>query len=330
MKKITMTQIARELGVSRSLVSYALQDKYGVSESMRQKIIEKAIEMGYYKTSHATIKLTKNILIIIGEEYLGEDSFFSRIISGIEYFALSKRYVPKIVEMKDSENINEFMTKIIDFKPQGVIVIRQLDQQLARGFDQLNIPLVFVDLISPTSDCYEVRVNNFGNMYEMTGRLIEKGFRDFCFVGDIDWALSFRERYNGFVYACLEKNIAYRGVVGKSPHHQPLDEDAFAEYVSQNNNTVIVCASDSIAVSVYKIIAQAGKRIPRDFSVVGFDDVYFSSRMNPPLTTMHIPKYELGRVAFELLYEQFNYGMGQSRVICLNARYVERESVLDK
>ena len=119
-------------------------------------------------------------------------------------------------------------------------------------------------------------------------------------------------------------------MVGKSPHHQPLDEDAFAEYVSQNNNTVIVCASDSIAVSVYKIIAQAGKRIPRDFSVVGFDDVYFSSRMNPPLTTMHIPKYELGRVAFELLYEQFNYGMGQSRVICLNARYVERESVLDK
>lgn len=330
MKKITMTQIAKELGISRSLVSYALQNKYGVSENMRQKIIEKAIEIGYYKMPHATIKLSKKILIIIGEEYLGEASFFSRIISGIEYFALSNNFIPKIEEMKDNENVNEFITKILEAKPQGVIVIRQLDKQLAQAFDKTNFPLVFVDLISPTSDYYEVRVNNFGNMYEMTNRLIEKGFRDFCFAGDINWALSFRERYNGFMYACVENNVDYQSVTGKSSCDEPLDVEAFAEYVRTNNNSVVVCASDSIAVSVYEVIEKAGKKIPQDFSVVGFDDTFFAPKMNPPLTTMHIPKFELGRVAFELLYEQLNYGMGQSRIICLNAKYVERESVLCK
>ena len=329
-KKVTMTEIARELGVSRSLVSYALKDKYGVSESMRQKIIEKAIEMGYYKTPHATIKMSKNILIVIGEEYLGETSFFARIISGIEYFSLSKKFVPQIVEMKDHENINRILSRIIDLKPQGVIVIRQLDKQLAKGFTLLNVPLVFIDLISLTSDCYEVRVNNFGNMYEMTKRLIDKGYEDLCFVGDIDWALSFRERYNGFQYACREYGVRSYGVTGKSNRNEPLDEDAFADYIRQNNGQAIVCASDGIAVSVYRIIGETGKRIPKDFAVVGFDDVYFSSQMEPPLTTMHVPRYDLGRVAFELLYEQISYGRGQSRVICLNARYVERNSVLDK
>ena len=60
MNKVTMTQIAQELGVSRSLVSYAIKGKYGVSEDTKRKIILKAVEMGYFKTPHASIKVSKN------------------------------------------------------------------------------------------------------------------------------------------------------------------------------------------------------------------------------------------------------------------------------
>ena len=326
-KKVTMTSVANALGISRSLVSYALRNKYGVSEEMKKKIVEKAIEMGYFKIKHPTIKISQKILIVIGEEYLGKESYFMRIISGIEYYALSKNYQPQIVEMKNDESIDDLMSKLIDAKPQGAIVIRQLEPKLASGLKKLNFPFVFIDLIAPTSECYEVRVNNFGNVYELVKKLISEGHKKFCFAGDIAWALSFRERYNGFLYACRENGVKYSEIIGKHTYNEPLDEIGFAKYVRKNNGSVIVCASDSIAVKVYEIISNEGKRIPENFSVVGFDDAYFAKTMNPPLTTMHVPRYDMGKVAFGLLHEQIENVKERSRIICLNAFFVERNSV---
>ena len=330
MKKITMTAIAKELGVSRSLVSYALQDKYGVGEDMRKKIIAKAVQMGYYKTSHATVKMKNTIAIIIGEEFIGKSSFFDRIISGVEYHVILKKFVPKIVPMKQNQDISEIITTIIDLRPQGIVVIRQFDKNLAQKFTKLNFPMVFIDLVDPISNCFEVRANNFGNMYEMTERLINKGVSNLVLLGDISWALSFNERYNGFVRACVDNNVKYESIVGKSQKGQPFDEKTFEKFVKNCTDYVIVCASDSIAITAYSIIKRANKKIPEEFSVVGFDDVHESKELDPPLTTMHIPRFEMGRVAFGLLYDQITdtgEKTEQSRVVCLNAHFVERASV---
>ncbi|MBQ9482479.1 MAG: LacI family DNA-binding transcriptional regulator [Clostridia bacterium] len=328
MEKVTMTQIAAELGVSRSLVSYALKNKYGVSDRTKQIIVTKAIEMGYFKTPHATLKMTNNIVIIIGDEFLGEKSFFARIISGIEYFSVQKKFNPQIMAMKNDEDIEAFVARIIDGKPRGVIVIRQFDKKLAKYFRQVNFPMVFLDLIDPSSDCFEVRVNNLGNMHKMTTYLVNKGFDKFTFVGDISWALSFYERYNGYLRALEESGLEHTDILTKSKNKSiPFDDVAFEEYVRNNSGAVLVCANDSIAVQIYEIIKRNGKMIPDDFSVVGFDDEYYAVNLNPPLTTMHVPKFELGRAAFELLYEQLNYVDAESRIVCLNAKLVERHSI---
>ena len=329
-KKVTMTEIAQELGVSRSLVSYALRDRYGVGEDMRKKIIAKAVEMGYYKTQHATVKMKSIIAVIIGEEFIGEKSFFDRIIKGVEYHAVSKKYIPKIVPMKKEHDVSEIMTEIANLRPQGVLVIRQFDKELAQEFSKLNFPTVFIDLVDPISGCFEVRVNNFGNMFELTENLINKGFRNFVFLGDICWALSFNERYNGFIRACRNNDIKCRSIVGKSQNSNPFDEKTLEKFIQENNDYVIVCASDGIAISTYKIIKDANKSIPNDFSVVGFDDISDAKEVDPPLTTMHIPRFEMGRIAFGLLYDQIknlNEQTDSSRVVCLNAYYVERKSV---
>lgn len=327
MKKVTMTEIARELGVSRSLVSYALTDKYGVSEEMKRRIITKAVEMGYFKTTHNSLKTGKNIVVILGEEFLGAESFFTRIIAGIENSAIEKKFVTNILSLKDGEDMEQFLSRIIDLKPSGVIVIRQLSKELARYFFKYNIPKVFVDLIDANADCFEVRVNSYGNMHRLTEYLIDLGHDELAFVGDVDWALSYDERYRGFLKACQLRGVRHTDIIGKASYGTPFDVDAFKTYIATHNDAAVVCANDSIATDVYRLIKEQGKSIPDDFSVVGFDDVYFSKRLDPPLTTMHIPRFELGRVAFGLLREQINYYDAQSRTVCLNANLVERQSV---
>lgn len=327
MRKVTMTEIAKALGVSRSLVSYALTDKYGVSEEMKRHIITKAVEMGYFKTPHASLKISKRIAVIIGEEYLGEESFFTRIIAGIENSALEKKFIANILSLKDGEDVEQFVSRIIDSKPWGLIVIRQMDKKLAEYFKKLNMPKVFVDLIDANPDCFEVRVNNYGNSYKMTEYLIRSGCDKLVFVGDVDWALSYDERYRGFLAACREYGVAHTDIIGKDGKSRPFDDVAFADYVRKSSGSAVVCASDSIAHDVYEIIKAHNKSIPADFSVVGFDDMPFVKQLDPPLTTMHIPRFELGRVAFGLLREQIGYYDAQSRQVCLNAKLVERQSV---
>ena len=324
-----MTKIAEELGVSRSLVSYAIKGKYGVSEEMKRKIVLKAIEMGYFKTAHASLKFSKNIAIVIDEIHLSSDSFFHRIVKGVEYATIEKKFVPRIINYESDEGVERFVSKIIDLNPRGIIVIRQFEREFLKRFEKLNYPLVFIDLVSPNSEYFEVRANNFSNMNSLTTYLIDKGFNDLTFVGDVNWATSFKERFNGFETACSERGVKHTDIISSSASKDfAFDKNAFLDYVNNNENGAFVCANDSIAVEVFDILKQLGKRIPQDFSVVGFDDIDKAISLSPPLTTMHIPKFEMGRVAFGLLYDQFGGNQEKGRVVCLNAKLVERASVL--
>jgi len=328
MKKVTMTQIATELGISRTLVSFALTDKYGVSEETKKKIVTKAVELGYYKTLHAKKNNKMNVAIVIGEEFLGEKSFFSRIIAGIESASLKYKWNTKIFSYSKGYDVNDFITSLIDIKPQGIIVLRSLDKKMAEMFNNINVPIVFVDLIDAVSDVFEVRINNIANMYSLTEFVIRKNSKNIHFIGDINWALSFRERYQGFKMACLDNNIKYAEVIGKDENGEyPFDINKVKQILKAEEEITMVCVSDSVASYIYKEVEKTGKKIGDKIKIVGFDDEDETKDFNPPLTTMHIPKYELGYASCELLYNQINNNEYRNRVICLNAYLVERKSI---
>lgn len=328
MKKITMSEIAKELGISRALVSYALADKYGVSEEMKKKIITTAVELGYYKNASYNSQNKRNISVVIGAQFVSIDSFFTRIIAGIENSVRDKKYNLNLITFADSDDIEEIVSKIINFNTHGLIIIRQLEISFAKYFHKINIPKVYVDLIHPNSNFYEVRINNFGNMYSLTQYVIDKGHKKLLFVGDISWALSFEERYSGFLSAAAKEGITAQSIVGKDADGiYPFDRKESFRYLQENKKATIVCASDSVAAYLYQDIAALKLSIPDDVSIVGFDDVEHSKRMNPPLTTMHIPKFEMGRVAFELLDEQYRVPGSISKVVCLNSYLIERNSL---
>lgn len=330
MAKVTMAQIAKELNVSRALVSYALSDKYGVSEEMKRKIITTAVEMGYFRNKPMNRQSNRNISVVIGEEFLGTESFFTRIIAGIESGVRDQRCNLNLIPFAEKDSMEDLVSRIINCNTNGLIVIRQLELKFAQLLQEINIPKVFVDLISPNCNFFEVRVNNFGNMFRMVRHVLDLGHKHLVFCGDVSWATSFEERYNGFVSAVKNESVRADAVISPDPQKRlPFDREALRKYLLENPTCCLVCASDSVAAYAYRDIFELGLKIPDQVSVVGFDDVEQSRRLDPPLTTMHIPKFEMGRMAFQLLYEQFTNRSEVSRMVCLNARLIERYSLSD-
>lgn len=329
MKKVTMTQIAKEMGISRTLVSYAIYDKYGVSEETKRKIIIKAIEMGFYRSQKFIGLNRKKLAIVIDEEFASNDNFFSRIVEGIEYYAYNNSWDPKIISLAKDEEVGVLVSKIVGIKPIGIIVIRSIKPKFVEMLQKIDVPKVYVDLIEPLSNCFEVRINNFRNSYDSVVYLAkQQGFKKITFVGDILWAVSFNERYCGFLLACERNGVFHTDIIGRDKNGQNcFDEEAFVNHIKMHDKEAIVCANDSIADRVYQILKEEGKQIPENFAIMGFDDEEFCKVLSPQLTTMHIPRFELGIAACELLSDQMEKQEMVCKTVLLNAQLVERGSV---
>ena len=219
--------------------------------------------------------------------------------------------------------------KVTGSNTYGLVVIRQVSDEMTELLAKVQIPKVFVDLISPHSSFYdyEVRSNDFGNMINLTEYLIRKGHKKILFVGDITWALSYEERYRGYLYTMNKYGLIPKAVIDSNINKKlPYNREGIRQLLKHNDCTAFICMSDGVADYVYEDIKAHGLRIPEDISVVGFDDVTKSAKLDPPLTTMHIPKFEMGKVAFDLLKDQYREG-SHSKTINLNADLKERKSV---
>ena len=214
-KKVTMEDIAVKMNVSRALVSYALADKYGVSEEMKKQILTAAVEMGYFDRSSVPKKNRKEVHVLIGAEFVNEGSFFTRIIAGIEDGVRLQKLNMNLITFREESEMNGIIGKVTGSNTYGLVVIRQVSDEMTELLAKVQIPKVFVDLISPHSSFYdyEVRSNDFGNMINLTEYLIRKGHKKILFVGDITWALSYEERYRGYLYTMNKYGLIPKAVI---------------------------------------------------------------------------------------------------------------------
>lgn len=327
MKKVTMNDVAEKLNISRALVSYALHDKYGVSDSMKKRILTAAVEMGYYNRGFENKKSRKGVYVLIGSEFIGEDSFWTRIIAGVESRVRANKLNIHLLTVTEGNERSEIIDKITSSSAYGLIVMRRVSESLVDLLDKIEIPKVFIDLTVSYSSINEVRANNYGNMIYLTEYLIKANHKKILFVGDTNWALSFRQRYMGYCEAMDRYGLEKHAIIGSCETKEySYDRVRTREVLKNNPYTAIVCVNDSVADYVYEDIEASGLRIPEDISVVGFDDVPKAARQAPPLTTMHIPRFEMGEVAFNLLADQYRE-TNSSKIVCLNAYLKERQSV---
>jgi DNA-binding LacI/PurR family transcriptional regulator len=315
MGKVSMSQIAKELNVSKSLVSLALSNRYGVNDETRYKIYLAAIQMGY---DFQTTRENKNprsklaITVFIKQIDLITERFWPEILSGIEKALSKENYRMKTYVWDNDVTSAEILMKIASAESDGVIIISELPEGVLEHLSNVNIPIVVIDGKEYTDGYFDsVRANNYLGGYIACEHLINKGHRRLGFVGDINHSVSFKERYNGFKdyiegrpYEATIQTVIQSAKECTNTEKLFCPEMFEAIIESPNRPTAIMCVNDPCASFVYDIIQRKGLRIPEDISVIGFDNTFMTNGYKPPLTSINVEKKEIGRVSVKLLVDR--------------------------
>lgn len=189
-------------------------------------------------------------------------------------------------------------------------------------------PTVVVDPKTFYSEATQFKFSNYDSIYLATQRLIQQGHTNIAFYGSDSHSTSFRERHEGFM-SCMETNKGHTksySIIFDNSEKNYANEEMFLDAINNNPITAIVCANDIIALNAIKTINRAGKKVPDDISVIGFDNIRMGEFTSPKLSTFNIPRQEIGEevakyVANSIKSHQIPYSQ-----IIIRCNYIERES----
>ncbi len=306
---VTIKEIARQLGISKSTVSRALRDSSEISEATKARVIELARRLNYSPNPIALSLLnnqTHTIGIIVPDI---DNPFFSTAISGVEDVAYSRGYHVMIYQSHESyEREKADVRHIADRRADGLIVSvasQSMQHDHFINLQEVGIPIVFFDRASNEVQTHKVLVDDYAGAFSGTEHLIEQGCRKIAHVaGPMSLAIS-RNRYNGYRDALRKHKLPQREewVVEAQYNQSEGTERAYQLMALRERPDAIFAASDRIAIGVHWALRQLGYRMPDDVALLGFSDLGVSVLLDPPLSSVAQPSFEMGRQAAELLLE---------------------------
>jgi LacI family transcriptional regulator len=307
---ITIKDIARHLGVSKSTVSRALQDHYAVNSETKKRIVDYA-EKVKYRPNPAALglreKRTLSIGIVVCEI---ANSFFSEVINGVESLASERGYNIVISQTHESSgrehNILNFLSsRSID----GILISASAetsDFAPIKKLHQMGLPMVFFDRVTPDIDTHTVVVNNFEGAYKATEHLIKNGYKNIAAIAGAETMSITQERLAGYKAALLAHNIpvdpsyikhCYYAGMRLNELIKPIDE-LMSLAVTPD---AIFATSDKLTTGSLEELTARKIEVPKQMALVGFSNSEVAHLLNPGVTTVKQPAFEMGQAAAELL-----------------------------
>jgi LacI family transcriptional regulator len=329
-RRVTMQDIADRLGISKVTVSKALNDKPGVSEELKKKIIDLAVEMNYKINSAAKALKTNrtgNIGVIVPEIFFTKNElFYTRIYHNIEKQA-SKRKINTIITILTAEDEanNEIPLMCKEQKVDGILVLGQVSHKYINYLQNLNFPTVLVDFYYRDINLDHVVTDNFYASYNVTSYLIESGHKKIGFLGNTKLYTSIQDRYLGYCKALLEHGLEL------NDKYVIKERNDYGVYIDielpENLPTAFVCNCDKAAYLLGNKLISLGYKVPDDVSIVGFDDVEFSTMFIPNITTVRVRREEMAEKAVKQLLSRIDNNDNLGQRIVIGADIIHRDSV---
>lgn len=302
---ITIKDIAALAGVSKTTVSKIINNKDdSISKPTRDKVLKIMKEQNYVPNKLAqslVTKRTKTIGLLIPDI---RNPFFTDISRGAEDFARKEGYNIIFCSTdedyeREAECVSMLCEKMIDgiiFTPSSVTSHEE------NRYNDLDIPMVLVDKNIESSNAKGiVKVDNKNGTYEATKHLIKQGHKDILYLsGPLKNDIS-KERLQGYIRALEKNNLSVKKeniVEGKYRYEWAYN---FIKNLEEIKCTAICCANDLMAIGAIQALREKKFKIPEDISIVGFDDIETAKLIDPSLTTIRQPAYEMGAKASEIL-----------------------------
>jgi len=337
---ITIKDIATIAGVSTSTVSLVMSGKGYVSNKTRQKV-QNVIDEYNYRPLLAARQLannrTGNLGFIISDVHLARsEAFYSRVLHGAELEA--RNYDTSLIlssvamDLAIPGNIPRFLKgRDVD----GVIVAGSVPDELIRYLKNENIPLVLIDYRVPNLKIDTVFMDNRSGLSLVINHLVSQKIKKIAFIGGSNRHPSIKERFEGYQIAMehaglghISRDEKYRYFI-ESETNMEVGIEGISEVLKNVPDIeAVVCVNDTTAAGCIQQLRKLKKRIPKDIAVVGFDNNNYASMTHPPLTSVQVPKIELGVEAIRLLISRIEnpQQIHQTRIIPVDL--IIRESSL--
>ena len=312
MKRVTIQDIADKVGVTKGLVSRALRGKYNVSEKMREEITRTAVSLGYdFNKLRAKNKRRSKCLLIMTSDMLLKKDYWQPIIRTLTN-TLDEKHVNLEYLIYDENSCGQAdVARLKAVEASGYVFMNNNPEILLRATENTNLPVVVIDPKTVLSGKHlQIKYSNFNSFYDITKLLIKAGHKHFVFYGPRAESASFIERMQG-VLTCVGDNatsgVTVSEVLFDNESGSYADNESFEDVLrSRPEITAVMCANDIIAINAMKSIEGIGKKVPEDYVVVGFDNIAESADPKISLTTVNVPREDLGAEAARYLINHIN------------------------
>ena len=354
--RVTIQDIADALGISRNTVSKAINNTGTLADATREKVLQKAIELGYKQFSYSNITNYKKSdyqqyedsgenkeIALFTTEFLTNSHFsstmldkFQKEISAFGYSLTMHRILPGELEhlLLPSSFVKE--------RTAGIICFEMFDINYSQMICELGIPTLFVDSpvfqIDKPLKSDRLYMDNSTCIYQFIKEMVQRNKTRIGFIGEYMHCQSFFERYMAYRNAMFlfklpikeEFCIASNKKDDKYPSPTDYHDYLFKQLTSLKElPDVFICANDFVALDVLQVLKKMGLSVPKDVYLCGFDDSQESRLVSPSLTTIHIHSQIMGFSAVHLLLSRIKEPSLNYRIMHTETTLIYRESTED-
>ncbi|MBO9200703.1 MULTISPECIES: LacI family DNA-binding transcriptional regulator [Niastella] len=335
MSRVNIKVLADQLQLSVSTISKALRDSYEISDETKKKVLELATRLNYVPNPYASSlrrKKSKTIAVVLPEV---ADNFFSLAINGIQSVAETKGY-HVLIYLSHEKFANEktILEDCQSGRVDGVLISISSETNSADHIYKLqenNIPVVFFDREQEAIETARVTTNDFDCGFLAANHLLQKGCHKPAFVSISQSLPICLNRVNGFKAALHKAGIPhYDNQIIYCPDNDDMYKQIKSILQSDQRPDGLIASVEKIVTPVYLACHELHIRIPHDIKIIAFASLDTAPILNPPLTTITQPAFEIGKAAATLLFkgiEKSSFDLSKEKLVIPSA-LIERESTM--
>jgi LacI family transcriptional regulator len=301
----TIKDVAEKSGVSTSTVSHVINNTRFVTEETRLSVLKAIDELNYYRDVRARGLATgkTHIIGLIVSDIT--NPFFPELIRGAETLATQQGYDVFLCNTDyDPERTSSLVRRLIEKKVDGAIIMTtEMEYALIASLTSKKIPVVLLDWGITDILVSNIKENFHKGIGEAIDHLVQLGHRNIAFISGPLNMKTAKTRRDAFLSLIKKYTSAVEEPIIVEGDWKISGGELAAEKIlnTPNHPTAILASNDLMAIGAMRKIKEVGLQIPKDISIIGLDDIFLASVVDPPLTTINLPRYEIGKIAWNML-----------------------------
>ncbi|MFD2670872.1 LacI family DNA-binding transcriptional regulator [Marinicrinis sediminis] len=312
--KVTINDIAKAAGVSKSTVSKVMNDSPTISEATKRKVREIMKQMNYTPSSIAT-QLARQSSFNIGlvvdmsrqNDFLNHD--FYNIMGGLESVIASHHYELTICNIGNLETSDFFARYIYNKRVDGIVLDNSiLTQEMASELLELSFPFVSLGELDGRDDIFSVDLDNRTGGSMLTQHLIDQGYKRIAFLGGERADRIFQNRIKGYKKTFAEHQLPVQEKWIRTGFSNEENGRAFIRHLLEQDERpdAFICMNNNVAFGALQTIVAAGIKVPEEMGIATFDNYPLAPYTTPPLTCLNTDTFQLGIDAGQMLMSQLH------------------------